>query len=98
MNEHENIVDESRDLTPSFSKLTPSMIQQSQQGICIHHDDSASFSFSMADSLRLMTPSAREYAKMRIQQVIYECAYGNQVNSNSEPPSIAPSVNNNHIK
>lgn len=80
------------------------MVQQSQQtphqqGLFTHtHDDSASFSFSMADSLRLMTPAAREYAKMRIQQVIYECAYGNPVNNNSEPPSIAPSVNNTHIK
>ncbi|KAI1714861.1 Zinc finger, C2H2 type family protein [Ditylenchus destructor] len=42
------------------------------------HDDSAIFALSIAASLRKMDIPKREFVKMRLQQVLYECAYGGQ--------------------
>lgn len=71
-----------RSISPQIASF---VVPSSCNKIYSIQDDSTSFSISMSDSLRLMTPATREYAKMRIQQVIYECAYGKY--NNSGPPS-----------
>uniref|UniRef100_A0A915DYH7 C2H2-type domain-containing protein n=1 Tax=Ditylenchus dipsaci TaxID=166011 RepID=A0A915DYH7_9BILA len=53
----------------------PQKRAETHQKVASDQDDSALFAGSVAACLRLMEQSAREYAKMKIQQVLYECGH-----------------------